>query len=68
MNKFVYWIGVYAICVCIHKGINATYDYVYEKGKRKEHESNDKKKGPIGIQPDSARKPMNKIGFAIPTD
>ena len=68
MKKIIYWIGVYAVCVFIHEGIDATHDYIAEQRKRKEHESNDKKKGPIGIQPESARKPMNKIGFAIPID
>ena len=60
MHKIMYWIGVYATCVFIHDGL----DYCVDKY---EHEKKHKKE-PIGIKPDPARKPINKIGFVVNSD
>lgn len=62
MKKIIYYIGVYHICLGIHTGL----EYLYKEIKNREENKNDQKKGSIGIQPNPAKKPMNKIGFEIP--
>ena len=68
MNKFVYWCGVYFICITIHDVMDIAWmDYQKHKDKQEKNpESKSKNKGPIGVQAEPARKPTGKIGFAIP--
>lgn len=64
MQKIFYCIGIYATCVFVHDCATILAKKI------EEHENNEKhhKKGAIGIQPNPAKKPMNKIGFEIPQD
>lgn len=64
MSKIVYWIGVYSICVTIHKVVGATKWYLQDQNK-KNSESDQEQRETIGIQPEKVRKPVNKIGFTI---
>lgn len=69
MNKFVYWVGVYTICVAIHNFPNAViaFDKKLHEVHREQEENarRQKEKAEIGIHLNSEGKPMNKIGFSI---
>lgn len=67
MNRFVYLVGVYSVCVFIHKTLDVAGRKLVEQ-LNKEPEPSRKNKEPIGVQPEKTRKPMNKIGFAINSD
>ena len=63
MNNFVYWIGVYSICVFTHEVIRAIEKQA-TKELEKKRESNQKERKEIHeIKPEPAHKPMNRIGF-----
>lgn len=63
MNNFVYWIGVYSICVFTHEVIQAVGKQATKKLEKK-NESNQKERKEIHeIKPEPAHKPMNRIGF-----
>jgi hypothetical protein len=63
MQKLIYWVGVYSICVGIHEGLSIWARKI-EKEQHKAH-SNHEVKGPIGITAEPNLKPRNKIGFEI---
>lgn len=66
MEKIIYWIGIYAICATVHDILDYHGEEYVKKTYRnmREHlESNSKKKEPIGIHAEPARKPRNRIGF-----
>ena len=62
MKKIIYYIGIYHVCLGIHEGLKIVHEEIQK------HNQNEKrqKKGAIGIHPEPAKKPMNKIGFEIP--
>lgn len=66
MQKLIYWIGVYAICTTVHDILDYSGEEFVKKSyrrMRKYIDTNKEKKGPIGITPEPARKPINRIGF-----
>lgn len=64
MNKIVYWIGIYAICIELHDILAVCAETINEKHEKHSREKEQKKR-PIGVQPEPVRKPVNKIGFQI---
>ena len=62
MKKIIYYIGIYHICLGIHEGL----EFLHEEIQKRNQNEKRQKKGAIGIQPEPAKKPMNKIGFEIP--
>ena len=66
MYKIIYWIGIYAICSTVHDILDYKGEEFVKNSYRKMREyqrSNSKKKEPIGIHAEPARKPINRIGF-----
>ena len=74
MNKLVYWVGVYTICVAIHDFPNAlhraakTLDELAREHKQGTEKSRSHRKEEIGIRLNNDGKPMNKIGFFIESE
>ena len=62
MNKIVYWIGVYAICVYVHESILDFHEFCNEKYRKYERRKDDELgKGKSG-------KVQNRIGFVVEGD
>lgn len=62
MKKIIYYIGIYHVCLGIHEGL----EFLHEEIRKCNQNEKRQKKGAIGIHPEPAKKPMNKIGFEIP--
>lgn len=62
MNNFVYWVGIYSICVFTHEVLK-TIEKQATKELEKKKESSQKRKEIHEIKSEPAHKPMNRIGF-----
>lgn len=65
MNKLIYCLGVYHLCIMIHDLPDVVHSCADEinKAKKKRRLEQNGEKGAIGIQPRPAHKPLDRIGF-----
>lgn len=65
MNKLIYCLGVYHLCIMIHHLPDDIHDCLeeYHKAKKKRKMEQTGEKGAIGIQPRRAHQPLDRIGF-----
>ena len=63
MSKFVYWVGIYAICTFTHDTIHEAVDYLVEEHRRKRKVAEEKKNCSVNLTTKTTGGPIDRIGF-----
>ena len=65
MNKLFYYLGIYSFCIMVYELPDNVMGFVDEwrRRKRKFELERKERKEVIGIKPEPAHKPLDRIGF-----
>lgn len=63
MHKFIYWIGIYAICAYTHDTFGEIQEYAARELHKRSKQSEDKRNRSVNLSTDKIGDPINRIGF-----